>query len=92
MGILSLMICSCILFTMTAGKKGSTSAVSVEELRELLMESVQNTISLTALAEQQTQKMEKVQCNCKKLDRIFQIPIIRMRKPLLSASYHSQKI
>ena len=48
-----------MVLTQAAGKKGDP-LVSVEELRELLKESVQNTISLTALAEQQTQKMEKV--------------------------------
>ena len=48
-----------MVLTQAAGKK-SGPLVSVEELRELLKESVQNTISLTALAEQQTQKMEKV--------------------------------
>ena len=46
------------MVTVTESKKGA--AVSVEELRDLLTESIQNTISLTALAEQQTQKMEKV--------------------------------
>ena len=52
-------LCLAMVLTQAAGKKGDP-LVSVEELRELLKESVQNTISLTALAEQQTQKMEKV--------------------------------
>ena len=50
-----------VMVTLAAGEKeGTAAAVSRQELRDLLMESVRNTISLTALAEQQTQKMEKV--------------------------------
>ena len=48
-------LCLAMVLTQAAGHKDH----SVEELRELLKESVQTTISLTALAEQQTQKWKR---------------------------------
>ena len=44
-----------------AGKKGGGgSAVSVEEMRELLVSSMQTTISLTQLVEQQTKRISEI--------------------------------
>lgn len=49
----------CLAIVLASGKKGG-SAVPVEELRELLVSSMQTTISLTALVEQQTQKISDI--------------------------------
>ena len=45
-----------MVILLASGKKGG-SAVSVDEMRELLVSSMQTTIALTALVEQQTQKI-----------------------------------
>lgn len=43
-----------------AKKGGSGSAVSVDEMRELLVSSMQTTISLTQLVEQQTKRISEI--------------------------------
>ena len=55
MAFLKLVVLSLVIL-LASGKKGG-SAVSVDDMRELLVSSMQTTIALTALVEQQTQKI-----------------------------------
>jgi len=59
MGFTKFFVVSLAIVLASAGKKGG-NAVSVEELRELLVSSMQTTIALTALVEQQTQKISDI--------------------------------
>ena len=58
MVFLKLMVFS-VAILLASSKKGGP-AVSVEELRELLVSSMQTTISLTALVEQQTKRISEI--------------------------------
>ena len=58
MVFLKLMMFS-VAIVLASSKKGGP-AVSVEELRELLVSSMQTTISLTALVEQQTKRISEI--------------------------------
>ncbi|XP_063687594.1 uncharacterized protein LOC134820877 isoform X2 [Bolinopsis microptera] len=59
MAFLKLMVFSAVAIVLASSKKGG-SAVSVEELRELLVSSMQTTISLTAVVEQQTKSISEI--------------------------------
>ena len=58
MVFLKLMVIS-VAILLASSKKGGPE-VSVEELRELLVSSMQTTISLTALVEQQTKRISEI--------------------------------
>ena len=58
MVFLKLMVLS-VAIVLASSKKGRP-AVSVEELRELLVSSMETTISLTALVEQQTKRISEI--------------------------------
>ena len=58
---LKLAISLLVMILGASGKKGGGgSAVSVEEMRELLVSSMQTTISLTQLVEQQTKRISEI--------------------------------
>ena len=58
MVFLKLMVFS-VAILLASSRKGGP-AVSIEELRELLVSSMQTTISLTALVEQQTKRISEI--------------------------------
>ena len=49
-----------VAILLASSKKGGPAVSSVEELRELLVSSMQTTISLTALVEQQTKRISEI--------------------------------
>ena len=59
MVFLKLMVFSAVAMLLASSKKGGPT-VSVEELRELLVSSMETTISLTALVEQQSKRISEI--------------------------------